>query len=1152
MSCIASLAVFLAISAPPSDEAFRSGVRPTEPLTAEEQRGTFHLPPGFEIQLFAAEPDIQKPMNLAFDGAGRLWMTGSVEYPYAAAEGKGRDVIKVLADSDGDGRADQITTFADGLNIPIGLYPYRDGVIAYSMPNIWFFRDTDGDGRADRREVLYGPLGVPRDTHGMQNAFRRGFDGWLYVNHGFANETMISARDGSSVKLQSGNTYRLRLDGSRVEQFTWGQVNPFGSTFLANGDMITADCHSKPLTMLLRGAYYSSFGKPHDGLGFAPDLLTHDHGSTAICGVVQLEGDAFPAEYRGRLLVGNVMTSRINQDALRYEGSSPRAIEQPDFLRSDDPWFRPVDLQVGPDGALYIADFYNRIIGHYEVPLDHPGRDKHRARIWRVAYRGDDVRPDSAPALQLATAKTAELIAALASTNPTTRSLASDQLSDRVGEPAVPALLESLATSSNATTRVHALWTLYRLGRLPAESLLAATKDSSDLVRIHAQRVLSETPHWTDDFLEAVKRGIADGNPFVRRAAADAAGQQSHALVRELLDALQQTPTTDPYLRHSLRIAVRDQLRHPEAWISLKGTVLPDELRAPLADIALGVPSEEAAAYLFAALPSAPLEGDRWEAQVTHLAVNLPLPQIQELITVVRQRLSHNMELQAKLLLILNQRLSQRGVQGLAALRVWGLEVARGLLSTADLPGGSWATRSGDNPWGLESRACADGQSTLFLSSLPGGERKVSVLRSPTFVIPPRLTFYLCGHLGFPTNPAIEQNYVQLRLAHSNEVVVKSLPPRNDTARRVEWELRSHAGRIGYLEVVDQLDLSAYAWLAIARIEPPVCELPATAPSSLDDRRVAGAVIAMSLQLPALRDPLTRLVADSGASWQVRQSAAQAVLSDGQRPLLAAACTILGDSGVDPALRTEMATRVVQSTTDLDEKALVRIMQFAPLRQQRQVADALAATAVGGDSLVKLVERGQAAARLLQDPVIRQKLNALGQDSLARRMDSLTATLPPVKAELQRLIEERRREFRSTNVNASRGQELFRKHCAGCHQVQGQGALVGPQLDGIGNRGVERVMEDVLDPNRNVDATFHVSVLNLANGRVVSGLVRREEGGNLILVDTQGKEFAVQRGDIDERSLTATSLMPANVNEILKADEFYDLIGFLLSLRAAK
>ncbi|MCA9167921.1 MAG: hypothetical protein KDB23_09650, partial [Planctomycetales bacterium] len=295
------------------ESVFQEGVRSTEAQSAEVQATQFHVPPGFEVQLVAAEPDLQKPMNLAFDSRGRLWVSGSIEYPWAA-QGEGRDTIKVLEDTNGDGRADRISTFADRLNIPMGLYPYRDGVIAYTVSEIVFLRDIDHDGKADRREVLYGPLDSPVDTHGMQNAFRRGPDGWLYINHGFANRTTIRGGDGSAIQLHSGNTYRVRLDGSRVEQYSWGQVNPFGSEFTEWGDLLTADCHSKPLTLVIPGAYYSSFGKPHDGLGYAPELMSHHHGSTGLAGVAYYSSGNWPEEYRQNILVGNVVTSRIHRD----------------------------------------------------------------------------------------------------------------------------------------------------------------------------------------------------------------------------------------------------------------------------------------------------------------------------------------------------------------------------------------------------------------------------------------------------------------------------------------------------------------------------------------------------------------------------------------------------------------------------------------------------------------------------------------------------------------------------------------------------------------------------------------------------------------------------------------------------------------------
>src|SRR5436853_507402 len=181
-----------ALPAPAAEPPF---IAPTGPRTPAEEAKAFHLPPGFEAQLVASEPDIHKPINMAFDARGRLWVTDSVEYPFPAADGQGRDSVKVLEDFGPDGRARKVTTFADGLNIPIGVLPYQDGAVVYSIPGIWRLHDTDGDGKADHRELLYGGLGH-RDTHGMVNGFVLGFDGWLYCCHGYANDSVVRGKDG--------------------------------------------------------------------------------------------------------------------------------------------------------------------------------------------------------------------------------------------------------------------------------------------------------------------------------------------------------------------------------------------------------------------------------------------------------------------------------------------------------------------------------------------------------------------------------------------------------------------------------------------------------------------------------------------------------------------------------------------------------------------------------------------------------------------------------------------------------------------------------------------------------------------------------------------------------------------------------------------
>ena len=250
-----------------------------DPRTPADEAKSFHLPPGFEIQLVASDPDIHKPLNLEFDDRGRLWVSETVEYPFPlGADGKlkGQDAVKILEDFGPDGRARKITTFADKLDIPIGVLPLlttkpQDALI-YSIPNIWRMRDADGDGKADERTPLYTKYGF-KDTHGMTNNFTWGFDGWVYACHGFSNESTVKGGDERNITMQSGNVYRLRPDGSHLEYFLHGEVNPFGLAFDPLGNLYTCDCETKPIWQLLRGGYYPSFGKPDDGLGFAPTMI---------------------------------------------------------------------------------------------------------------------------------------------------------------------------------------------------------------------------------------------------------------------------------------------------------------------------------------------------------------------------------------------------------------------------------------------------------------------------------------------------------------------------------------------------------------------------------------------------------------------------------------------------------------------------------------------------------------------------------------------------------------------------------------------------------------------------------------------------------------------------------------------------------------
>jgi putative heme-binding domain-containing protein len=1157
-------------------------VRSTEPLTAEQQRKTFHLPPGFEIQLVAAEPDLRKPMNLAFDSAGRLWLTESREYPFPAKTGaEARDTIRIFSEFDADGRARRVTTFATNLNIPIGLHPFRSPgasgtnltwkCIAWSIPNIWLFEDADGDGVADRKEVLYGPFDHTRDTHGNQASFRRGFDGWLYATHGFNNQSRVKGRDGHEVVMHSGNTYRMRLDGSRLEHWTHGQVNPFGLCFDPRGNLYSADCHSSPIYQLLRGAYYPSFGAPHDGLGFAPVTIQHSHGSTAIAGIAYVSDPAWPAEFRDNILIGNVMTSRINRDQITFAGSTSRGKELPDFLTTADPWFRPVDLQFGPDGALWVADFYNRIIGHYEVPLTHPGRDRERGRIWRIVHRGGPPsgtdrpgrgQPAVAPAQLPLPATSDDLIAELMSPNLARRSLALNELAARPLDVHLPLLQQAArglwhfrSGGDRSALVTSALWLLHRCDLLDDTTLGAAAADNDATVRAHAMKILAEQPRWSGAHSARALAALDDADAFVQRAAAEAMGlHPSESFMDPLLALHRRVPASDSHLLHSTRIALRNCLvaagRFPP------GERLDESASRVLADIALAVTNTAAGSFLLGHLRRFVEEPGRTTRCLQHAARIGPLDGLDGLANFARSRFPADLDFQTSLFQSIARGAAQRGEEPRGDCRAWGAELAEKLLAAPDVDRAAWENYSlrgapeAASSWAFQERVCADGLSAQLMSSHPRGETLTGVLRSASFPLPKRLSFYLAGHDGFPGQPARRKNAVRLRDARTQAVLREAFPPRNDTARRIEWELADLAGTRGFIEVTDGDDGRAYAWLAVGRFEPPLPELELSDPAARAKRFQTGAELARTLQLSALEPQLARLLTAPGTPPGALAEIAGALLSFHPDVYRAALAPLLGTGNPPAVLRERIAAAFVPPDQAVSKSAMIEVMRSTARSSQLKLAQALAGTAPGAESLLEGVRDGWAPAALLLDRSVREMLLAASPANAAR-IEALTRNLPPANDARSALLKERIERFPQSRGSVAAGGKIFQAACAACHQLSGQGGLVGPQLDGIGNRGLERLVEDVLDPDANVDHAFRVTLFTLKDGETVAGLFRREEGAQLIYADASGRELPLARSQIEERRETPRSLMPDNFNEALTPEQFDDLMAFLLSQAAA-
>ncbi len=216
-----------------------------------------------------------------------------------------------------------------------------------------------------------------------------------------------------------------------------------------------------------------------------------------------------------------------------------------------------------------------------------------------------------------------------------------------------------------------------------------------------------------------------------------------------------------------------------------------------------------------------------------------------------------------------------------------------------------------------------------------------------------------------------------------------------------------------------------------------------------------------------------------------------------------------------------------------------------PSRSQIKLASALASRSDSATSLLKL-----ASPSVLADPLVSGKLNALNDGEITKQLKAVTASLPPQNDALNKLIAERLKSFATAKTDVARGQDLFMRTCSVCHRIGVKGNLVGPQLDGVGARGAERLIEDMLDPNRAVDPAFRLHIVKLKSGGLMTGLLRREQDDDLVYCDAAGQEHSVKKADVAEDQVSPFSLMPSGFGEVLKEQELHDLMAYLLGRKS--
>jgi putative heme-binding domain-containing protein len=521
-------------------------------LSGEDAIKNMKIGQGLKVTLFADEkmfPELAKPVQMAWDSKGRLWVAVWPNYPHWKPGEPYNDKLLIFEDTDGDGKADKMTVFADGLQNPTGFEFYNGGVIVAQAPDLIFLKDTKGTGKADVRERIIHGLDTA-DTHHTSNSFVLDPGGALYFQEGTFHHSQVEDPYGPCKRLANGGVFRYEPRTQKFEVYvTYGFANPHGHVFDHWGQDIVIDgTGAQPYHAPLFSGYLP-FPQKHAHPPQVYQQRTRPSGGMEI-----LSSKHFPPEFDGNLIVTNCIGF---QGILRYKlsdvGGSLSGQELEPILSSSDPNFRPVDARTGPDGALYFIDWQNPIIGHMQHNLRDPNRDRSHGRIYKVTYEGRSLTtpPD------IAGEPVKKLLDLLYSTEDRVRSRAKIELGARDTKEVMDVLNQWVKQLPNQKlteeefehARLEALW-LHQYHHEVDPALLKEVLNSPDFrARAAAVRVLC---YWRDrvpDALELLKKAAADDHPRVRLEAVRAASFFTEPEAAEVVFVAKDKPA-DQFVNH--------------------------------------------------------------------------------------------------------------------------------------------------------------------------------------------------------------------------------------------------------------------------------------------------------------------------------------------------------------------------------------------------------------------------------------------------------------------------------------------------------------------------------------------------------------------------------------------------------------------------
>lgn len=1188
------------------------------PLSPENEAASFILPKGFEAELVAAESDgIGKFITVDWDASGRMWTMTALEYPVDANENPqnaarlyetgGKDKVLVLNDW-WHQKPSAPRTFADGLAIPLGILPSKDSVIVQYGPDLRRYIDSNGDGKADRFEVILTGFGI-EDSHLFPHQFVRAPGGWIYAAQGLFNRSGVKRPDGKPfangdqiIPFNQCRLARFKPDGSAWENLTRGPNNIWGFSVARNGETFLQEANDTgiPVAEYEFGVHYPG-GTREPLKPYAPTLVKSFEnsimGGTGLSGLALAEDrDGWPAPWGIRdvkdadgpnstrsFFLANPITNRIQHVTASRTGPEGNLVyeKQADFLVATDLRFRPVAVHFGPDGCLYIVDWYNKVISHNEVPRTHPDRDKTRGRIWRIRHTSQS---RSAP-INLTKLDSRDLVPHLDAPNARVASLAWGELVDRKDASVVPAL-KQLAKDGSARpgARVGAIWALEGLDALDRELALAlATPSEPSAVRAEVARLA--TPKIEADSADQlvvkslsqadfrVKVGVLDG--LIHRP-------QSTPTQVELTLDLGKTNAN-----HSPR-AVYDSafLRYLARWALEKNPVLLAEIiNRPSLDSAartfglLALPQDHAAEQLVKTLSAMkrPLASEEAaillatsESENVRVALGKLLANREQAIQALAAigTITPPVDLQGApaMRLLLDQSVGNVGtslpsvtaIQLARAYRLPALEpTLKAALKTAP------QTETASLLEALESVGTKD--AALLKPYLTHADATVARAAATT----------LAASGNSDAFNALVEHWGSLPAA-TKKVVLDRLAGTKDTAKLVVDAAKSGA------IPSDDLDGGALdKILALLKDDPSVLEYAKGLKGLLQG--VLSITESRDRSYAKANAPFDGPFTAEGWVWLSGKVGNQHHLfgrrGGADMNFFAGRFRLWAGPGIGDVIEAKTTTKPENWThvaLTRDASGTLKLYMNGELDAvgKKPLTDALGALSIGDGNVasgtiryqeVRVWNRARTPDEIrgsylanLADAKPEGLTHRFGGETWPQTFGKAVLSWTRDYPELLTPEQTKALEVKFTRMKAlvssekgdkEKGRTLFAGVCATCHQVQGAGGQIGPDLSGAGAMGIEALLHNLLTPNAAVESGYYVNTIELRTGEILTGRLIGETPSALTLRPVGGADRQIPRAEVKKHTASRKSLMPDGLIDGLPDALLQDLFAYLKSLR---